>query len=79
MRSALEDFSAMIGEEMWMSTKIDSLRTTNAPIGVDETPNRVGDLVARHKHREIVVDRDQSTIKHPMDVLQSANAVAHGV
>jgi hypothetical protein len=79
VRLALEDFPAVIREKMRMGLKVGSLRTANASIGIDEAANRVRDAVTCYKHRKIVVDRDQSTIKHPMNCAAQRYAVAHGV
>jgi len=62
-----------------MRTKIDSLWTANAPARVEKLGHCIRNPVTSHQDGQIVVNRDQSTIEHPVHRTAQCDPVAHRV
>src|SRR6516164_980095 len=78
-QSPFENLAPMIREKIRMRPKIDTLRTPRASARINKPNHRIWHSITGHQDREIIVDRNQATVEHPMHRAAERDAVAHGV
>ncbi len=62
-----------------MRAKIDTLWTTKTSAGVNKPSHSVWHAVTGHQIRQVVVDRDQASIEHPMHRAAQRDPISHRV
>ena len=62
---------------MWFELRL--LWRKKFTLWVDQSLDGVWDAIGCHKDREVVIQREQPTVKHPMDGATQGESIAYGV